>query len=360
MSDIDDLVKAIDLAPHAPDQGPGARELREEIVMTRIEPGTRTRTRTRTRSVLAARRRLSWRIGAAGLVAAASALLVGQLVPLGGPSPTAVPGGAELSGTSVLLAAAAKAEAAPEGTYWRLKEQYTHRLFWTFGENGISYDLELSHVTETWVAKDGRSWDGFRQLASRPLDLEAWRRDGSPTEWAMGRDPAPPFSVSPGEGRLSRNKRWAKIYWSAMPMTLKQIEALPADPEALKKRALRAIRRDADLVTPAEEGLPETLASLLYQLPASPQVRSAAYRAMATLPGVRAEGPATDSRGRRGIAVTFPIQPERGTRSRLIIDPATSKVLSVGSIGLPRDKSGDRVVLESGWTDTRPSPPSAG
>ncbi|WP_436764468.1 hypothetical protein [Streptosporangium sp. V21-05] len=57
--------------------------------------------------------------------------------------------------------------------------------------------------------------------------------------------------------------------------------------------------------------------------------------------------------------MTFPIQEGRPTTGRLVIDPDTSKVLTFDVIGMP--KKGDRVevVLESGWTDTRPSPPSA-
>ncbi|HUR07073.1 MAG TPA: hypothetical protein VM347_31325 [Nonomuraea sp.] len=59
------------------------------------------------------------------------------------------------------------------------------------------------------------------------------------------------------------------------------------------------------------------------------QVRSAAYQALATMPAVRVEGPTTDPRGRSGIVVTFLIQGDRTPRSRLIVDPDTSKVLAV-------------------------------
>lgn len=348
MSDIDNLIRAIDPVPHAPDQGPGARELRESIMATR-EPRQRT-----------VWRRLPWRTGAIGLAAAAAATAVflGQVAPTASPSPAATTGVTSLTGTSILLAAAAKAEAAPEGAYWHLKELYTQQLLWPYSENGITYRLETSTLSEKWVAKDGRTWIGHRQLAARPLDLEAWRRDGSPTEWAAGKDPGPPYSTSPGEGTFFQNKKKQRLYWSAMPMTLQQIEALPADPEALKKRALEAIRRDKDGVGPAEEGLPRTLSSLLYELPASPQVRSAAYRALATLPAVRVEGQTTDSRGRPGVAVTFLIQEDRTPRIRLIIEPDTSKVLAVDYIGLPKRDGSVNVVLESGWTDTKPSPPS--
>ncbi|MER5646291.1 CU044_5270 family protein [Streptosporangium sp. NPDC002524] len=347
MSDIDNLMRAIDPAPHAPEQGPGARELREAIMATRTRP-YRT-----------AWRRLPWWAGAVGAVAATTTTVVflGQAVPAPPAPPRATTGVTSLSGASVLLAAAAKARTAPEGTYWRLKQQYTMRLAMPFGKKGSTYRLEISRLSETWVAKDGRSWTGFKELAARPLDTGAWRRDGSPTKWEIGGD-GYVISASPGEGRLTRSRGGQRFYWSAMPLTLEKIEALPADPEVLKRRAAEAIRVDKDFVGSVEHGLPRTLATLLYELPASPQVRAAAYQALATLPLVRVEGPATDSRGRPGVAVTFPIQEGQPTKGRLVIDPETSKVLAFDVIGMPMKGDRSEVVLESGWTDTRPSPPS--
>ncbi|WP_049575944.1 CU044_5270 family protein [Nonomuraea sp. SBT364] len=347
MSDIDHLVKAIDPVPHAPQPGPGAGELRAAIMATAAPP---------------ARRRPPWRAGALALAAAsaATAVFLSQAAPTETPSPARSTGVTSLSGASVLLAAAVKADAAPEGAYWHLKELHAGQRPGPYGENGdTTYHLETSSLFEQWVARDGRTWRGFRQLAARPLDVEAWRRDGSPTEWPKGRDPGPPYSTSPGESLFFRNKGKPRLYWSAMPLTLKEIEELPADPEALKKRALEAIRRDKG-AGPARDALAGTLSSLLYELPVSPQVRAAAYRALATLPGVRAEGPATDPRGRAGVAVTFLTQGDRTPRTRLIIDPGTSKVLAAERIGLPDGKERRQVVLESGWTDTEPSPPSAG
>uniref|UniRef100_UPI003F53E2EE RNA polymerase sigma factor n=1 Tax=Streptosporangium sp. V21-05 TaxID=3446115 RepID=UPI003F53E2EE len=102
------------------------------------------------------------------------------------------------------------------------------------------------------------------------------------------------------EGRLTRLRGKRRLHWSAMPLTLEEIEALPADPEALKRRAVEAITVDEDFVGSVEHGLPNTPATLLYELPASPQVRAAAYQALATLPLVRVEGPTTGPRGRPG------------------------------------------------------------
>ncbi|NRQ31909.1 CU044_5270 family protein [Nonomuraea sp. NN258] len=342
MSDIDHLVKAIDPAPHAPDQGPGARELRAAILATPA-PAPRPA------------RRLAWRAGAAvGLAAAvaAAAVLFGQdvLTPTHSPDVTSLPD------TSILLAAAARAEAAPQGAYWRLKELDVGTAG-PYGRTGDTYHLRTSYLMEQWMAKDGRAWIGRRRLAAHPLDTAAWRRDGSPAEWEIGEDGGV-HSTSPEAGTLTRLKGEQKLYWSARPMTMKEIEALPADPEALKQRAAEAIRRDQDFAGSVADGLPSTLASLLYQLPASPRVRAAAYQALATLPGVRVEGPATDPRGRPGVSVTFPLQRGRPGQGRLIIDPGTSKVLTYEVTGTPQKGDRANLVLESGWTDTEPAPPA--
>ncbi|MEU7002624.1 hypothetical protein [Nonomuraea sp. NPDC046570] len=87
-------------------------------------------------------------------------------------------------------------------------------------------------------------------------------------------------------------------------------------------------------------------------------MRGAAYQALATLPAVRVEGRTTDPQGRPGVAVTFPIQEGQPTQGRLIIDPDTSKVLTFEVTGMPQKGDRVNVVLESGWTDTKPSPPS--
>ncbi|MEU8102189.1 hypothetical protein AB0C18_00505 [Nonomuraea muscovyensis] len=83
MNDIDNLVRAIDPAPHAPEQGPGARELRAAITATSLP-----------------RRRLSWLAGGgthglgrarwpvliSAVTALAAAVAIGVGLPSGGPA----------------------------------------------------------------------------------------------------------------------------------------------------------------------------------------------------------------------------------------------------------------------------------
>jgi hypothetical protein len=83
MSDIDNLVKAIDGAPHAPDQGPGARELRAAIMATPVP-------RRRLSRLLGGRagglRRARWPVLASAVTAAAVAVAIGVGLPSGGPA----------------------------------------------------------------------------------------------------------------------------------------------------------------------------------------------------------------------------------------------------------------------------------
>ncbi|MEU4408413.1 CU044_5270 family protein [Streptosporangium sp. NPDC023963] len=328
--------------------------------------------RVQARVHAATRRRLPWRAGVAGLAAAAAVAGVILVPGLDTSTPAlrpSQPGTAALSGPSILLAAATRAEAAPEGAYWHVKRLNTIRWARPYGRKGDTYQLESSTITEDWISEEGRAWTGYRKLATRPLDVEAWRRDGSPTEWKAergdssvspgeGRTEYGAFSTSPGEGHLGSYKNRKKFRFGGEQLTLEEVKALPADPEALRNRTLEAIHVGVE--RSADDHLPMALASLLYELPASPEVRGAAYRALAALPLVRAEGHTRDPRGRPGVAIAFPGMYDRSTPNRLIIDPDTSMVLAFLNAGVPGGSNGTEVVLEAGWTDSEPVAPSAG
>lgn len=304
----------------------------------------------------APRRRLPWRTGVAGLTATAA---VAAVIFAPGLATSALPpspqlGTTTLSAPSILLAAAARAEAAPEGAYWHVKRLNTIRWAEPYGKKGDTYQLESPSITENWISEEGQAWIGYKTLATRPLDVEAWRRDGSPAEWKTEYGA---FSTSPSKGHLGSFKDKMKFRFSGEQLTLEEIKALPADPEALKNRALKAIHVGAE--RSADDHLPMALASLLYELPASPEVRGAAYRALAALPFVQAEGHTKDPQGRPGVAIAFPSLYGQSTPNRLIIDPDTSMVLAFLNAGVPGKNNSTEVVLETGWTDSEPVAPSA-
>lgn len=348
-------------------------EVRELYGRPDDDPFAKTRVQARMRA--ATRRRLPWQAGVAGLAtAAAVAVAAAVFVPgltTSGPALSPSPGisTTTLSGHSILLAAATRAEAAPEGAYWHVKRLNTIRWAKPYGKKGDTYQLESSSITEDWISEEGRAWTGYKNLATRPLDVEAWRRDGSPTEWKAERGDSSispsegkmeygAFSTSPSEGHLGSFQDKKKFRFSGEQLTLEEIKALPTDPETLKNRTLEAIHA-AGVERSADDWLAMALASLLYELPASPEVRSAAYRALAALPFVKVEGHTKDPQGRPGVAIAFPSLYDQSTPNRLIIDPDTSMVLAFLNAGVPGRNNSTEVVLESGWTDSEPVAPSA-
>jgi hypothetical protein len=148
------------------------------------------------------------------------------------------------------------------------------------------------------------------------------------------------------------------------PLSAQQIAALPTDPVALET----LLRRHAGPAESAAERDYRVFAAagrLLFEMPSPPKLRGAALRVLAALPGTQLQAGVKDPIGRIGteITLTADLSKASGDRTFLfssgasyIIDPGTGRLLS-SSIGGP--KPGSTVVLESGWTDQNPTPPSA-
>ena len=102
------------------------------------------------------------------------------------------------------------------------------------------------------------------------------------------------------------------------------VAGLPTDPRALYERAAADIARDGQQLT-KEQGIFNYFSDLLLSGSPhlTPALKSAVYRAMALVPGVRDLGTATDLLGRQGVAVAGP---EDGD-DRTILDPATGELL---------------------------------
>ncbi|MEV6865915.1 CU044_5270 family protein [Streptosporangium subroseum] len=311
------------------------------------------------------RRRLSWTVAVAGLaVAAATAVAVPAVIGQAGPpnqvTEIAGPpdGTTAISGRSVLLAAATTAESgsAATGAYWHVRKLYRQTYPERLGRGENRYRVVESRLTEQWVARDGRVWSGSRTLGARPMsgaDEEAWRRDGSPTEWSSEGDM---LSTSPDKGMLRAVTGKVPFSMAGHQMTFEQLRELPADTAALKDWVTEAVR---DAPGGSTDGVvADALSGLLWSKPSPPDVRAAAYRALAELPNVRYLGKATDEQGRAGAAFSFTLQAAPPVRRTLIIDPDSSQVLSSTVTGRP-GVTGDQVevVLDAGWTDDKPAVP---
>ncbi|MEV4799292.1 hypothetical protein AB0K18_04690 [Nonomuraea sp. NPDC049421] len=347
-----------------------------------IEPDPRLQQRIRARLALeaqtggavVARARPRWGRRAVGLGAAA-AVAVALTVTVTGTDAPGVDKG--LSARTILLAAAERSAAEPEGRFRRVHVVESRPAPVDGAE---PYTVLVSSELDSWLPRkpDGTATKFQRTLPARPLtsrDRQAWERAGSPTSfvrrdgrWVPGDDPA-------GAG------------WQEQRTTpedgdraVQRICAQDPDPEGCEQRAAKAraeaparaaerARTAADpsrfeelLFPPGTENrgaadkLRRGVTFLLYEAP-SAEVRAATFRLLADLPGV------TASHGDGGIAITAEGELEGITYTyTMVLDPTTyrlkggSEVVKDGSFrGLgPGTPLAQLVVKSAGWTDEEP------
>ncbi len=240
------------------------------------------------------------------------------------------------------------------------------------------YTLQRRQITESWMPmKRGvESWFGWVDLGSRPAtagDVKKWQAQGAPTSWMLGYDETPTLMTSgdPVVNKMSFEDVPPGYYLNDVkPLTAQQIEALPTDPDELRKVLSQNIRPDA-----TQQEIEYTVFSsagrLLFEMPSPPKLRGAALRVLSELPGTTLKENVKDPLGRVGTQISMPLiwksrgEPSApptvafsgGDNSSFIIDPQTGRLLS-SAFGLRGKGTGVTVVLESGWTDERPTPPS--
>ncbi len=241
------------------------------------------------------RHRTRWIVAAigagAGLAATAAVVVSNPSTPAPAKEPV-------LSGQQVMLAAATAAESKPasSGRYWHTK---------SVGTMG-----KITTVDETWIARDGRTW------------------------------------ISAEPGLVSRVEPRSMIPFTRLDYA--GIQRLPPDPERLKSALLKSSKVPVG-------GRPlmtiNLLQSVLSGTPAPPKVRAAAYRALASLPGIANLG-----RTAGGYRLKISYMNTAGTRvdgtETIVVDPKSAQMRVDGWAGF-----GDGPVpagpshSESGWTD---------
>lgn len=278
------------------------------------------------------------RLGIPAVAAAAAAAVVTAVLVQGPAPPVAhepggiavfqLPGDAAIGGSSgsargtLLTAARTAAKAAQPAPERYYVTPGTVGNVLRVGPPGDRY-LVLEVVgTQDWAATNPR--DGSPHLsqaryvrAASAADKAAWRRDGSPQVWKhVGQetglaDPVGdtdgwlrPLSAAPG--KLAAG---AAVY-GGQPfivgdrfLSLRQLQALPADPAELKALLLAGWSVQGSAGT-ATSYLFQTVPAVL-EMPVTSAVRSALYRLLASLPGVQSIGPITDVAGRQGVAVGY-------------------------------------------------------
>jgi hypothetical protein len=326
--------------------------------------------------------RRSVALGLTGSLVAA-VLAMATLVPGEGTSPgdrgTQIADG---SARDVLLAAAVRAESvSTSGAYWHVRSSSTTTHPSKLGRDDNRYTVEAHSVTELWTSRNGHAWWGQREWVTprSPEDEAAWRRDGSPSKWCMGKtdtEPSRPncLHTAPGTASLTRLGQGTFVVVEGRDLTFEQLQRLPDDPEALRDWVVDAVEDDLDPSASADvldDNVAEVLANLLVDVPAPPGVRAAAYRALANMPNVRSTGPTRDELGRAGVGILIDapgraaiLVPRGGPYKagelirKLIIDPDTSHVLArQANVGENSDPVSGTLILEVGWTDEEPHEP---
>ncbi|NUW42651.1 CU044_5270 family protein [Nonomuraea rhodomycinica] len=285
------------------------REIRTVLAKPEPSPEVVARRRRQLHAAMsgrAPRRRARLLLVPVAAAAVAAAVVVAVARP-GGPPP------AVTTARDVLLVAATTAERTPEGsgTYW--------------------------HITVT--------------VGSRPPSEYWYRRDGQ--FWIKGKG-------LKGEGKLFRfTTKSQPFIVGPLRMSFDELRGLPVDEDALYTR-LRSAIADGDVRTsagaPSESDLDgftvETLVSLVSEAPVSPQVRAAAYRALASRPGVTDLGETDDGRRLR--------IPMHGGDREVVVDPETARVRNTPvwaplTGGLAFTTTGEGATIDAEWTDELPA-----
>ncbi|MCP2169395.1 CU044_5270 family protein [Goodfellowiella coeruleoviolacea] len=318
-------------------------------------------------------------------VAAAAAVLAGTVftTPTTGGGDQVI-AAAPTEARVVLLNAADKLGAREQtGEYWRVRTQSRvvllssaggkdFALLWT-GEEERSVGVKPGAITRGGVNLNDRT------EPRTEADGVIWREVGSPAEPEFKHSTAYSAKV-PAVGTSPQPKFYetslADLVYpiGGREVSYADLQALPKDPVELRKLLARSIAS-------SEEGSVELTRWLFHQaaslitLPVPTEVRQAAYRLIADLPGVQALGEITDPNGRRGVGVGLPRgeSPDYGTtEEQLIIDQATGLPLAQQEVlrqpGAERTrfglKDGDVVrsstTLRAEWTDEQLAVPSAG
>ncbi|MFC5180565.1 CU044_5270 family protein [Actinomadura harenae] len=394
------------------------------LTLLTAEPGAETVAAGRARLLAEARRpsRRRFRVPRPALVTGFGTALAGAsaAVALMMASGTATPRAPGATGSSeapkdAFVQVAAKAELQPGGRFWH-SDQISGQAYAQRPATGpyTIFGAQYESFQYTSVDKKGGSDVIGREVSARPASPEdeaAWRRAGSPSSfrvWSNDHYAVYKAGTTPWTADKKRKGGSFFLPGKGVEPTPDQVANLPTDPAALARflfpvrddgiknltyeeimelRRQEAAGKNVDWGhIPPRQMKPEErmdqVAEVLLNLPVSPKQRSALMRTLAAQPGVHVLKEATDTLGRRGIAlVTDPWQvtrtgesgapkAERGSytvQDELIFDPATGALLSSQRVLVrpggpyasrkPGAVDGYRAVRSSGWTDTRPEPP---
>jgi hypothetical protein len=292
-----------------------------------------------------------------GLTAAAVAVVVasGAGAPAGRPGSAAA---AQPSAQEILLAAATTAQAQPTGAYWHVKMTWVPNPDASAAEaaamaaagstqpkwitvvlpNGKQERIRSrpGYISQINVATGKVRWTPAVPAASSGKNLpvlnltsEEWiARDGR--FWTA----QPACAAPPGTAVFEGLQGQVGIALSDGYVTYQRAAQLPTDPAALTAYLAK--------YETTKSSLADALGTLLYDA-VPPQVRAAAFRALAMFPDARNLGPV---KGGQSLLIPFPKTEDPWIK--LVVDPATSLVHSYATI------KGTIVIHTAAWTNQLP------
>jgi hypothetical protein len=199
----------------------------------------------------------------------------------------------------------------------------------------------VSTTKDVWTDADGKTrvretLSGVEFLAGE--DQRRWEGAGSP----------PPFAYDPSEHQVRRDssgrlmKEFTSRSWRGRHVfsNVPKLSKLPTDPSALRLAIENRPEGSASPAgSPRGSATAERLIEILTEPISSPQLRAAAFGALAELPGIGLEHGVSDVAGRRGSALTW--VRDRGFGQELIFDPHTSKLLAQAEMIFGSPSTGD-------------------
>ncbi|MET7326793.1 hypothetical protein [Nonomuraea sp. NPDC005650] len=162
-----------------------------------------------------------------------------------------------------------------------------------------------------------------------------------------------------------------------------QLQALPAEPEALRAHVVAEVRawideaaeeakttdpraKKEDWLVNLDRYVAQSMTQLLYENPVPFKVRSAAFQALKTTKGVSDLGRVKDPLGRSGQKVALPVSDRKNSvlKEQFIVDTRTMTLLAryidLRDGGKPVAGKSGVETYKVGWTNDKPAVPAAG